>query len=123
MKNAPHNRELGRVAYWEGQLLRSRDFLDIQRVADERRFWHARAMHEAYGVYRGFEAIPMEANAERPPMIQLAPGVAFDCYGRELILECVAAIPYSAQPLATDEVRTLLVRYKTPAPRNETDRI
>lgn len=121
MNNKPPNRELDRVTYWEGQMLRSSDFLGIQRVEDQRRWWHNRAMHNAYGVYQGFQASAVDGNQGQPDVVQVNPGVAYDCFGRELILECRATIQYAAQPLAQGDVRTLLVRYKRPPSRRDSD--
>lgn len=120
MKSRPPNRELGRVAYWEGQMLRSGDFLDIQRIEGQRRWWHNRAVHNAYGVYQGLEAGSATVKGV-PGAVQVNPGVAYDCFGRELILECRATIEQSTQPLAQGDVRTLLVRYQKPVSRRESD--
>lgn len=121
MNNKAPNRELDRVTYWEGQMLRSSDFLDIHRVEDQRRWWHNRAMHSAYGVYQGFHATAVGGNQGQPGVVQVSPGVAYDCFGRELILECRATIQYAVQPLAQGDVRTLLVRYKRPPSRRDSD--
>ena len=121
MNNKPPNRELDRVTYWEGQMVRSSDFLGIQRVEDQRRWWHNRAMHNAYGVYQGFQASTADGKQDQADMVQVNPGVAYDCFGRELILECLATIQYAAQPLAQGDVRTLLVRYKRPPSRRDSD--
>ena len=45
-------RKLERVRYWQGQMLRSRDFNDMHAVEEQRRWWHNRALHNAYGVYQ-----------------------------------------------------------------------
>jgi hypothetical protein len=121
MNNKPQNHELERVTYWEGQMLRSSDFLDIQRVEDQRRWWHNRAMHNAFGVYQGFQATAVSATQGHSAVIQVTPGVAYDCFGRELVLECLATVEFSSAPLAPGDVRTLLVRYKKPASRKQTD--
>lgn len=120
MNTKPPNRELERVSYWEGQMLRSADFLDIQRVEAERRWWHNRAVHNAYGVYQGFEAKTGAPKAGKSSFIVVTPGIAYDCYGRELFLECAATIEYSSKPIPKGNFRTLLVRYKKPGPRRET---
>src|SRR5216684_3962056 len=109
MNIKPENRELGRVAYWEGQMLRAEDFLDIERVEDQKRWWHNRAMHNAFGVYRGFEAKAVSATPNQAAAIQVTPGVAYDCFGRELVLECQATVDILPKPQPQDNLRTLLV--------------
>jgi hypothetical protein len=120
MNNKPPNREIERFTYLEGQMMRAGDFQDIQRVADQRRWWHNRAVHNAYGIYQGFEAT---ASGSKPAVIEVSPGLAYDCFGRELFLECVAIIQYLSKPLAAGNVRTLLIRYKTPVSRRESDAV
>lgn len=123
MNNRPPNRELERVTYWEGQMLRSSDFLDIQRVEAERRWWHNRAMHNAFGVYQGFQVTEISAADGTREGVQVTPGVAYDCFGRELFLECLATIRYPSQELTNGAARTLVVRHKNPASRRATDAI
>ena len=123
MNNKPPNREIERFTYQEGQMMRAGDFQDIQRVADQRRWWHNRAVHNAYGIYQGFEAKAISASAGKDAVIEVSPGVAYDCFGRELFLECLAIIQYLSKPLAAGNVRTLLIRYKTPVSRRESDAV
>jgi hypothetical protein len=123
MNEKPPNREIERFTYLEGQMMRAGDFLDIQRVADQRRWWHNRAVHNAYGIYQGFEANAISASASKPALIEVSPGLAYDCFGRELFLECVAIIQYLSKPLAAGNVRTLLIRYKMPVSRRESDAV
>src|SRR5262245_45150861 len=44
-----------RFRYWQGQMLRSRDFNDQTARAAEMRWWHNRAIHRAFGVCLGLE--------------------------------------------------------------------
>jgi hypothetical protein len=85
-------RKLERVRYWQGQALRSRDFNDIHRVEEQRRWWHNRALHNAYGIHQD----PQDPSIVVPPGLQVAmdgsnvkvtAGLAYDAFGRELILE------------------------------------
>jgi hypothetical protein len=122
MNNKPPNREIERFTYQEGQMMRAGDFLDVQRVADQRRWWHNRAVHNAYGIYQGFEASAIPASVGKPAVIEVSPGIAYDCFGRELFLECAAIIQYLSKPLAAGN-RTLLIRYKTPVSRRESDAV
>jgi hypothetical protein len=103
----PERRKLERVQYWQGQMLKSRDFRDIQAVAAQRRWWHNRAMHNAYGVYKGL-AISLTPDSSA---VEVRPGVAYDCFGQELILQIKRTIPLPALPAEEDGVQFLLARY------------
>ena len=78
-----HNRvdELQRLRYWQGQKLLSRDFRDQASYESELRWWHNRALHNAYGVSYGFQVALDDTHVE------INCGVGYDCYGRELILQ------------------------------------
>ncbi len=78
-----HNRvdELQRLRYWQGQKLLSRDFRDQVSYESELRWWHSRALHNAYGVSYGFQVTLDDTHVE------INCGVAYDCYGREVILQ------------------------------------
>jgi hypothetical protein len=97
--------ELQRRRYWQGQTLRSRDFRDQIAIEAQLRWWHNRALHNAYGVVEGFE---VEQNGER---VLIRRGFAYDCFGRELIL--ITDMPFSlpAGPIP-DAGITLLARYR-----------
>jgi hypothetical protein len=73
---------LERFYYWQGQRLRSGDFNRIAEDNAQRRWWHNRALHNAFGIYRGFE-VAHDAKLEH---LTVSPGLAYDRYGRELIL-------------------------------------
>jgi hypothetical protein len=73
--------ELQRLRYWQGQKLLSRDFRDQVSYESELRWWHNRALHNSYGVSYGFEVSLDDSHVE------INCGVAYDCYGRELILQ------------------------------------
>jgi hypothetical protein len=116
--NKPENRQLGRVQYWDGQMLRSSDFLDLQRIEAQRRWWHNRALHKAYGVYQGLQATADKALQT----IEVSPGVAYDYFGRELVLECTARLLVPPAPSSDLEVDlTLLVRYREMECRDTAD--
>jgi hypothetical protein len=69
-----------RLRHGRGEALRGRDFADQSDQDDQRRWWHNRAVHQAYGILRGLEVTVDDGVAT------VAPGVAFDCHGRELVL-------------------------------------
>ena len=105
----PEKRKLERVQYWQGQMLKSRDFRDIQAVAAQRRWWHNRSIHNAYGIYKGWHASLTAGSLA----VKVCPGVAYDCFGRELLLPSEQQVPLPATPLPENEkTQYLLVRYR-----------
>jgi hypothetical protein len=117
-------RKLERVQYWQGQMLRARDFRDLQAVEAQRRWWHNRALHNAYGVAEGLTCCSPNAQISKSTGLFVNPGVAYDISGRELILErrYFVAIPTDLFPSQTSTV-SLLIRYKSPARRLRPDEI
>lgn len=110
MKPFEHKR-LERVRYWEGQLLRSADFREIAAVEAQCRWWHARAVHNAVGVRKGFEP-GLEGIPRR---VVVSPGIAFDCFGRELLLDKPQVVPFPANLHRTKAADLyLLIRYREP---------
>ena len=81
----PHRTELERFRYWQGQLLRSRDFRDQTETEAQLLHWHTRALHNVYGVAFGMET-SLVAKTVELTAIRLTCGLAYDCYGRELLL-------------------------------------
>ncbi|MEO7141937.1 MAG: hypothetical protein ABI165_00365 [Bryobacteraceae bacterium] len=106
-------RDLQRTRYWQGQMLRAGDFRSQLRSEAQLRWWHNRALHNAYGVALGFEAI-------RPPKkgpftaVHVEPGAAYDCYGRALILMSPREIPLPDASLPGESF-TLVARYRETA--------
>lgn len=115
----PENRQLGRVRYTEGQMLLSADFQDIERVEAQRRWWHNRALHSAYGVYQGFDAQMVKGKAGQSQTVVVQPGVAYDCFGRELVLDCVARVSVPTNFASSEGTLTLLIRYQEMSCRQE----
>ncbi len=83
---------LERHRYHQGQRLRSRDFNHLLAVEAEQRWWHNRALHDAYGVVRGLAVRVIRSSNE----VEVAPGAAYDCYGRELLLLRARTVPAPA---------------------------
>ena len=79
--------DLERLLYWQGQMLRSRDFRDQVAIGDERRWWHNRAIHAANGVAVGME-VGLSGNTFDGLSVTVGPGVAYDCFGREIVSMC-----------------------------------
>jgi hypothetical protein len=73
--------EMQRLKFWQGQKLLSRDFRDQTSYEAQLRWWHNRALHNAYGVSYGFAVTLVDTR------VRIDCGVAYDCYGRELILQ------------------------------------
>ena len=115
--SSTEKRNLERVRYWQGQMLRSRDFNDIHSMDEQRRWWHNRALHNAYGIHQDPDtanAFFASANADNTGAIVSA-GLAYDSFGRELILENDQAVPYP--PITQqDEEFLLLARYRIKMP-------
>ncbi len=104
----PEQRNLERVRYWQGQMLRSRDFLDIEGVEAQRRWWHNRALHNAYGVAEGLTSKLITLQ-----QVSVSPGIAYDCFGRELILEKTISVPLPSNvPKTFTGSINLLMRYQ-----------
>jgi hypothetical protein len=110
--------ELERLRYWHGQRLRARDFRDQTAIEAQLRWWHNRALHNAFGVSLGLTVSPVPASGSLMA-VRVTCGLAYDCFGRELILQDTREIPVPTapppqgnQPVAT---MTLLLRYKEAA--------
>jgi hypothetical protein len=106
-------RHLQRTRYWQGQMLRSGDFPSQLQTEAELRWWHNRALHNAYGVALGLETTASEQGGTITA-IHVAPGVAYDCFGRALILQSERDIqlPDASGTIASF---TLIARYRETA--------
>lgn len=108
----PERRKLERVRYWQGQMLRARDFRNLEEVEAQRRWWHNRAVHNAFGIAEGLECAFL-GTASKSPAITVKPGVAYDSFGRELILERTATISLPQNiSLKFSGAMSLLMRFK-----------
>jgi hypothetical protein len=96
---ASERRDLERLRYWQGQMLRSRDFRDQAAQQAQLRWWHNRALHNAFGVVAGLGVTLSASSGE--PTVTVAPGLAYDGFGRELVLrrEESIAVPVDPEPL------------------------
>jgi hypothetical protein len=111
----PKQVELERLRYWHGQRLRSRDFRDQTAIEAQLRWWHNRALHNAFGVSLGLTASPVPASGSLTA-VRVTCGLAYDCFGRELILQDTREIPVPTAPPPQGNLQvtpmTLLLRYK-----------
>lgn len=107
-------RELQRLRYRQGQMLRSQDLNDQAVIEDQLRWWHNRGIHNAYGVIAGIlEGFEVELNDLSARELTVKPGVAYDCFGRELVL--TRALKTKLPDEITTGSATLLVQYQPPA--------
>ena len=81
-RNVTELRNLERFRHWQGQGLRSRDFRARRDNAEELRWWHNRALHDS-GVRSGLTVAMVDA----ADFVRISCGLAYDCYGRELLLQ------------------------------------
>jgi hypothetical protein len=80
-------RVIQRLRYTQRQLLRSQDFATQQAVEVQLRAWHNRAIHRAYGVAPGVLEGLRVAECEQHGRVCVEAGIAYDAFGRELILQ------------------------------------
>jgi len=98
--------DVQRVRYWSGQQLRSGDLRAQGVTEDELRWWHNRAVHAAYGVVDGLGV------TSAPPGYSVAPGLAYDGYGRELLIPCPVTAPPPCKTRGEQPTTwTLLIAY------------
>src|SRR4030095_3370535 len=114
----PKQVELERLRYWHGQRLRSRDFRDQTAIEAQLRWWHNRALHNTFGVSLGLRVSPVPASGSLTA-VRVTCGLAYDCFGRELILQDTREIPVPTPPPRQGNLQvppmTLLLRYKDSA--------
>jgi hypothetical protein len=105
------NPEIQRIRYKKGQILSSRDLQDDGNISAMLRWLHNSALHESFGVNSGLmvTAIPEVNNVSA---LEVAPGLAYDCYGRELILSEPCTIQVPLVSANGERIFTLLIRYK-----------
>lgn len=96
--------ELERVRYWQGQLLASGDLNTQLRVDQRLRWLHNRSLHQPYGIAIGLELERDEGTDEIKvgnDNVNVICGLAYDCAGRELILQSNRALALPEQFPAT----------------------
>lgn len=108
-------RALQRLRFVPGQDLLSRDFRDQAAFDAELRWWHNRAMHDAFGVRSGLDAHAVAGS--EPLAIEVSPGLAYDAFGRELILPAPQRIAVPSGP-QEQEPRVLVIRHVAASHQN-----
>ena len=102
-----HPLVLERLRNVDGEMLRSRDFRDRIAYDLELHWWHQRAVHQAFGVASGLDVSDPQGGE-----LTVAPGVAYDASGRDLVLldQATVDLPTSGPPI------TLVLRPSGAAP-------
>jgi hypothetical protein len=98
-------REIQRLRYQEGQDLLSRDFRDGARFEEQLRWWHNRAAHGVFGVRYGL-GVTLSGQG-----VEVGGGLAYDCFGRELILPTDRELPVPTPP-GDGSDRILVIRFR-----------
>ena len=95
--------QLERIRYWQGQLLASGDLNTQMAVVAELRRQHNRTVHSAYGIAIGLAAGDI-ANGSVP----ISCGLAYDCFGRELLIPVHRTV---ALPASVTAPKLLIIAY------------
>jgi hypothetical protein len=82
--STPYRIEFERLRYWQGQTLRAADDRDQRRFDALRRRLHNLALHSTEGVSFGLGVTTV---SDDPAIYEVACGLAYDCRGRELLLQ------------------------------------
>jgi hypothetical protein len=80
-----------RLRHGRGETLLGRDFADQAAQDDQLRWWHSRALHRAYGVVQGLQVTVAPVGGVETAEVR--PGLAYDCHGRELLLDRPRRLP------------------------------
>jgi hypothetical protein len=89
-------------------MLLSEDFRDQQSIESQLRAWHNRALHNTFGVAPGIGDGLAVSLDETNNQVVVEPGLAYDCFGRELLLQRRKSV---LLPSEVDEM-LLLIRHK-----------
>ena len=85
---------LHRLQYRQGQTLLGEDLNSQAAAAEQLRWWHNRAMHGAFGVVAPFNPVA----AGPAGAVTVHPFIAYDCFGRELVLPRPRRVPLPPKP-------------------------
>lgn len=97
-----------RLRHRQHELLASADL--VRDVADptELQWWHNRSVHDAFGVVSGLEVRLLATNEGL--LVEVAPGFAYDAYGRPLVLSRPLAVEVQVPRPGALPGGTLLLR-------------
>src|SRR5215207_818421 len=108
--DAPQTRPI-RLRNDAGQRLRGRDLQDEHELQSWRHAVHVAALHDTWGIAIGFAGSLGAGEAI------IGPGLAYDCFGREIVLSRDQHVPGPVAPSADEEEPaeqvTLVIRYNT----------
>jgi len=104
-------RPLERVRYWQGQMLRSADFRAQSADTAQHRWWHNRALHNAYGVYQGLTASVAQSANGTFIGVNIAAGIGYDIFGRELIVDSPQTVTLPVNVQQPPVTMVLLITY------------
>jgi len=104
--------ELQRIRYKKGQSFSSKDLTDDNNIASSLRWLHNRALHDVYGINEGLGITGITDTNGKLISLDVEAGLAYDCFGRELINQKLVKISLPSMPLRTGKILTLLIRYK-----------
>jgi hypothetical protein len=79
-----------RIRYFTGRHLSACDFRDEQAYHRTHRLFHNRIMH-GWGVVCGLEVRQHTKPDCRTRYVEVTPGIALDCCGREVVVDCLAS--------------------------------
>jgi hypothetical protein len=96
--------DIQRLRHVPRELLRSRDLRDQAAFSKQLRWWHNRALHDAFGVASGLSV----ALAVDVASALVQPGIAYDRLGRELPVVTPRSVPLPAR----QQPMTLVARYR-----------
>jgi hypothetical protein len=97
MRDPPPGLEIpfDRITWRDGQPLTSRDIRDEKHNDDRFRYLHVRYLHAVWGVASGFEVTALDQQS-----VNVAPGIAFDSEGREMVLSETVTLTLPILPVA-----------------------
>ena len=100
-----------RMRWFTGRYLSARDLTDEQNYHVGRHRLHNRLFHPS-GIVCGLEVCTHDRHDCASTWIWVKPGIAVDCLGREIIVECPTAVEWPADPRSPGRERGIvLVRY------------
>jgi hypothetical protein len=92
-------------------MLRARDFRVQGNTESQLRWWHNRALHNAFGVSVGLTTTPQPQTGPLTA-IQVDPGVAYDCGGRLILLQRQQVVPVPQAAPQGVSILDLAIRFK-----------
>lgn len=120
---SPDRPQLERFQYWQGQTLRSDDLNDQFALDAQRRWWHNRSLHNAFGIVFGLDLaevpkgddgksrVKVSKDKHRRLCVTVQPGLAYDCRGRELWMSKKEGEGVPLPEVSRPAEMTLLIQY------------